>query len=104
MNEERLNELIAEAVVDCYDYQEEFWGMLATLEMELRFPFAAFALGEFVSVVGIDEGHSNERRGIMVAIQKDGDDYSFPLAELHLSSEADPHNVEWIAAYKLWSN
>ncbi|MCB8945311.1 MAG: hypothetical protein H6658_16310 [Ardenticatenaceae bacterium] len=103
MNEERLRVLIAAAIIDCHDPHEEYWGMMAALEQQLRFPFAAFASGEFVSVVGIDEGHSNERRGIMVTIQKDGDDYSFPLSELQLSSEANEHNAEWIAAYKLWS-
>ena len=102
MNQEKLEALIEQATVDCYDEYEEFWGMLATLESELHFPFAAFALGDFVTVVSMDEGHSNIRRGIMVAIQKDGDDYSFPLSELQLE-QASKHNAEWIAAYKLWS-
>jgi hypothetical protein len=102
MNREKLEALIEEATVDCYDEHEQFWGMLATLQDALHFPFPAFVLGEFVTVTGIDEGHSNERRGIMVAIEKDGDEYSFPLAELQ-SGNADEHNAEWIAAYKLWS-
>lgn len=103
MDPVRLRALIVQATVDCYDPHEEFWGMLATLAQELQFPFAALALGEFVAVVGIDEGHSNDRRGIMVTIQKDDDDYSFPLAELQVG-EINEQNSAWIAAYKLWSS
>ena len=75
--------------------------MLATLQANLHFPIPAYAQGEPVVIVGIDEGHSNIRRGIMVAVQKESDDYSFPLAELQLS-QTSQHNAEWIAAYKLW--
>ncbi len=101
MNEDRLQALIEQATVDCYDEYEQHWGMLAALQDELHFPIPAHALGEAVVIVGIDEGHSNERRGIMVAIQKDGGDYSFPLSELQIGNTTE-HNSQWVAAYKLW--
>jgi len=37
-NEERLRELVAEATIDCYDEEEQFWGMLTALGDELDFP------------------------------------------------------------------
>ena len=101
MDQEKIEALIEQATVNCYDKHEQFWGMLTALQEQLRFPFPAFASGEFVAVVGIDEGHSNERRGIMVIMQKDGDDYSFPLSELQVRGD-DEHNAAWIAAYRYW--
>lgn len=34
--EERLRELVAEATIDCYDEEEQFWGMLTALGDERR--------------------------------------------------------------------
>jgi hypothetical protein len=102
LNEAKLHALIAQATVDCYDVHEAFWGMLATLQQQLQFPFPAFALGNYVTVVGLDEGHSNERRGIMAAIYKDDEHYGFPLSQLAFGDLSE-NNADWLAAFQLWS-
>jgi len=38
----------------------------------------------------------------MVAVEKDGRFYSFPLSEIEPVKQAG-HTAEWVAAYKLWS-
>lgn len=102
MDEERLRALIAEATIDCYGEYEEFWGMLAALEDELTFPFAAAVLGDRLQVIGIDSEASSERRGVMVSLEKNGRVYSFPLSEIE-PVQKQGHNAAWVAAYKLWS-
>ncbi|MBK8905743.1 MAG: hypothetical protein IPM53_31460 [Anaerolineaceae bacterium] len=102
MDEERLQDLIAEATVDCYDEIEAFWGMLAQLDIELRCPFEATVLGDKVQVLGVDNDASSERRGVMVTVEKNGRTYAFPLAEIEPVQQTG-HNAEWVAAYKLWS-
>ena len=100
MNRERLEALIEEATIDCYDEYEAFSGMEATLTDELAFPLKAIALGDPVTVTGIDQKSSPER-GLMVTVAKAGTSYAFPLSELELV-DPDPASAEWVAAYKLW--
>jgi len=102
MDEAQLRDLIAEATVDCYGEDEEFWGFLAALEDELTFPFVATVLGDALQVVGIDGETSSKRRGVMAKVEKNDRYYSFPLSEIE-PTEAQATNAEWIAAYKLWS-
>jgi len=45
MDKARLEALLAEAVVDCYDAEEEFVGVLTALGDQLHFPLQARALG-----------------------------------------------------------
>jgi len=54
----RLEALIEEAMVDCYGEEEQFWGIFYTLDAQLAFPLLARALGEVVTVVGLDDGRS----------------------------------------------
>jgi len=101
MNEDRLNALLEEATVDCYDEEEEFTGILVTLDERLNFPLQARALGEPVEVIGLDEARSGLRRGIMARVRKGEREYPVALAELEF---VDPDSVsaEWLAAYRYW--
>ncbi len=103
MDEAYLRELIEEATVDCYDEYEQFWGFWTALEDELHFPFSATVLGDRVQVVGLNGDRSDERRGVMVNVEKGGKRYAFPLSELDVSELADK-NAAWVAAYALWSS
>lgn len=100
MNRARLEKLIEEATIDCYDETEEFEGMVVTLTDELQFPVKATALGDPVTVLGIDSKTSFER-GIMATVDKAGTQYAFPLSELDFI-DLDESNEEWIAAFNYW--
>ncbi len=58
-DEDRLQELLAEATVDCYDEEEEFWGIWTMLEEELHFPLSASLIGEPVELIGLDGNASS---------------------------------------------
>lgn len=100
MNRARLEALIEEATIDCNDEYEQFAGMEATLTDELVFPLKAIALGDPVTVTGIDSKSSFER-GIMVTVEKEGTSYAFPLSELEFV-DLDLESEEWIAAFQFW--
>lgn len=101
MDEDRLNALLEEATVDCYDEEEEFAGILCTLAECLNFPLKATALGGPVEVVGLHENRSSLRRGIIARVRKADEEYPMALAELEFV-ELDPISAEWLAAYRYW--
>lgn len=65
IDKERIEELLQEATADCYGEEEEFTGILYTLDERLGFPLRARVLGVQVQVVGLDDGHSSPRRGLL---------------------------------------
>jgi hypothetical protein len=101
MDDERLQELINEATVDCYGEEEEFWGMLAALEDELEFPLKATLIGEQVELIGLDTNGSSSRRGIVVRVRHKGKEYSVSLVDQQME-DADSHSAKWLAAYRYW--
>ena len=63
MDEKRLEALLEQATVDCYDEEEEFSGVLCTLDDNLSFPLQAETMGEPVEVIGLDDpaqGHCGQ--------------------------------------------
>ncbi len=100
-NEERLRELVAEATIDCYDEEEEFWGMITALGDELGFPITASLIGERVELIGIDSKASSSHRGIVARVRYKNQEYSVSLADLQIS-DANSHNIAWLAAYHYW--
>lgn len=101
MDKERLEALLEEATVDCYGEDEEFTSMMYTLGEELLFPLKATVVGEMVEVMGIDEGRSNLRRGVVARVRRGGQEYQVGLAELEFV-EPDPTSAEWLEAYRYW--
>ena len=75
MEEKRLEALLEQAIVDCYDEEEEFSGVLCTLEDNLSFPLQAEVMGEPVEVIGLD-------------------DLNFIAP--------DPTSAEWLTMYRYW--
>lgn len=82
MDKDRLEALLEEAMVDCYDEHEAFMGVLYTLDERLNFPFQARALGELVEVIGLNDSHSDLRHGIAARVRKGGQEYRLSLADL----------------------
>lgn len=101
LDEERLRELVAEATVDCYGEEEEYWGMWAMLEDELEFPLSATLIGETVELIGLDSKASSSHRGIVARVRSKGQTYSVSLADLQIT-DPDSHSAEWLAAYQYW--
>lgn len=101
INQNRLEALLEEATVDCYDEEEEFWGVWATLDTQLNFPLQAHALGEPVEVMGLDDSRSSLRRGILARVHKGGQEYHIALSELEFV-DPDPISAEWLAMYRYW--
>ena len=101
MDQKRLAELFEEATVDCYDEEEEFWGVFTTLDDRLEFPLQAKALGNVAEVVGVDANRSSLRRGILASVRQGKQEYLIDLAELELI-DPDPASAEWLAMYWYW--
>jgi hypothetical protein len=102
MDEKKLEALLEQATVDCYDEEEEFSGVLCALEDNLTFPLQAEAMGEPIEVLGLDERRSSLRRGIVARVRKDGREYSMGLAGLTFMAP-DPTSAEWLAMYHYWA-
>lgn len=99
--------MIEEATVDCYSEDEEFSGMVCTLQDKLKFPFDAIALGKTVKVIGLDESKSSLRRGVIAKVSLEGKSYTAALSTIQLLDEKSrkgKHNAKWIEAYKYWAN
>ncbi len=95
-----LDKLLEEAMVDAYGDEEQFSGVLVTLQDNLPFPFQAKVIGEPVEVVGIDERRSDLRRGVIAQVRKDGKEYRVALSELEV-----PENFKgrkWLELYEYY--
>jgi len=100
LSDEELDEMLSEAMVDCYDDEEAFMGVLYTLSDNLSFPFKAKALGDTVEVIGIDDNKSSQGKGIIAIVQKQGKKYTIGLADLE--PEDKPENAKWFEMYHYW--
>jgi len=97
---ERIQELIEEATVDCYDEDEAMMGFEATLQENVTCPFRAKVLGEEVEVV--DLRGSARGRGIDAICKKQGKEYPIDIRSLEWI-DPRPKGFEWIEAYLSWS-
>lgn len=101
MDQKRLDKLLEEATVDCYDEEEEFSGIFATLEDNLEFPLQAKAMGNVVEVVGLDSDGSSIPRGILAIVRRNEQEHRVGLSELEFI-DPDPTSAEWLAMYRYW--
>ena len=101
MDPKRLQILLEEATIDCYGEEEEFMGVLYTLEERLNFPLQAKAMGNLVEVIGLDGSQSSPRRGILAIVRQDDQEYRVGLSELEFI-DPDPVSAEWLAMYRYW--
>jgi hypothetical protein len=103
MDEKRLQEMLEQAVVDCYNEEEEFCGVLYTLEDNLNFPLQAEAMGESLEVIGLDSRRSSVRRGIVARVRKGDKEYTVGLSELVIVGP-DLTSAEWLEMYRYWAD
>ena len=101
IDETRIRELLDEATVDCYNEDEEFMGVLVSLQDNLSFPMRATLAGAPVEVQGIDDQRSSLHRGIVAEIEREGQVYYVSLADLEFV-KPDEMSAEWLAMYRWW--
>jgi hypothetical protein len=98
INEARLQELLDEATIDCYGEEEEFAGLLLSLDEPITFPLMAELAGTKVEVLGLDEATSNPYRGIRARVRRNDKEYLASLADLEFDNP-DETSAEWLALY-----
>jgi hypothetical protein len=95
----RLDELIEQAIVDCYNESEQVSGFFCMMEDRLEVPFTTKLLGQEVSVEKIDLTEENE----IVAICRQGlHRQRVGILDLPLPNPR-PDGSEWIEAYRYWA-
>jgi hypothetical protein len=93
-----LDDLIAEATLDCRDEQEAVIGFFTMIQDNLVMPFQTQVLGVGVTVDDIGLNAAEE----IVAICSRGEHcQAIALIDLPLPADA-PGGVEWIEAYRRW--
>lgn len=94
-----LDQLIEEAIVDCYGESEEIGGFYSMLEDNLDLPFQTDVLGVRVTVESIDLTDTEE---IVVICTRDRTRQAISLLELPLPVPP-PRGAEWIEAFRRWA-
>src|SRR5271157_5409754 len=96
----RLDRMISEATVDCYNDSEQLMGLFNMIEEKLRLPFSTAVLGIQVSVDTIE---LNDVAEIVAVCSRGAAKQRIPLLDLALPSPR-PKGVEWIEAYRRWAS
>jgi Calcium binding len=94
----KLDKMIEEAIVDCYDELEQASGFYTMIEDHLAVPFATHVLGVEVSVVGVK---MDDNGSLKAVCERNGKRQLIGLIDLELPSPR-PQGAEWIAAYRRW--
>lgn len=93
----QLDALVAEAIVDAYNEDEQLTGLYTLMDESLAVPFESVALGIPVKVVRLDLAD-----GAIVAVCAAGRHRQrIPILDLPLP-DPPPDGAEWIEAYRHW--
>ena len=96
---ERLEALIEEATIDCYNEDEQHSGLMTMIGDEVGFPFEAKVLGDVVQITDMkwpDHGY-----GLQFTCEKNGTTYVIDVGSIEWM-EPLPEGFEWIEAYLSW--
>jgi hypothetical protein len=94
----RLDELVEEAIVDCYDESEQAMGLYTMIADNLALPFETTVLGVRVMVERV---HLIRREEIVAVCRRSSVRQTVALLDLPLPSPP-PAGAEWIEAYRRW--
>ncbi len=95
----RLERLIEEATVDCYNESEECTGLFEMIHEHLDIPFVTTVLGVAVTVTAVDITDDDR----IVAVCRRGRDLlRVALSELPMP-DPRPAGAEWVDAYRHWA-
>jgi len=94
----RLDAMVEEATVDCYNEDEQVTGLFTMIEDSLAVPFDTLVLGVSVAVAKVDLTDSNQ----IVAMCSRGElRQAIPILDLPTPT-LPPEGAEWIEAYRRW--
>lgn len=96
---QRLQSLVAEALVDAYGESEQRTGLFTMIEEHLALPFETRVLGVAVTVERIDLTEAGE---IVARCRRGHERQSIPILDLPLP-KPPPAGAEWIEAYRYWA-
>lgn len=96
---DRLEQLIEQATVDCYNESEECTGLFEMLAEHLEIPFATTVLGVAVTVTAVELTPSDE---IVAVCRRGRDVLRVALLDLPMP-DPRPEGAEWVDAYRLWA-
>jgi hypothetical protein len=94
----KLDALIAQATVDCYNDSECVTGFYTTLDEHLAVPFQSVVLGVDVTVAGIDLTDDEQ---IMAVCRRGRSTQRIPILDIPLPTP-QPDGAKWIEAYRRW--
>src|SRR3989344_2444719 len=95
LSKKKLDAMIEEATVDCYNESEQAGGWFTMIENNLKIPFEAQILGVSVAVERIDMNRNDE---IVAICRREKYRQAVPILDLPLPSPL-PAGAEWIEAY-----
>jgi hypothetical protein len=95
----RLEKMISEATVDCYNESEMAGGLFCMLEQNLAVPFATTVFELEVVVERVDLNDADE---IVAVCRRGGSRQRIPILDLPLP-DPKPEGAEWIDAYRRWA-
>ena len=98
-SEAHLDGLIGEAIVDCYNTDEQLTGLFTMIEENLALPFETEVLGVPVTVERIELSDADQ---IIAVCRRGRTRQTICLVDLPLPSPL-PNGSEWIEAYRHWS-
>jgi hypothetical protein len=98
LSKARLDELVEEAIVDCYNESEQATGLYTMIEDNLALPFETTVLGVPVTVERVELTLRDE---IVAVCRRVRMRQKVPLLDLRLPSPP-PAGNECIAAYRHW--
>jgi hypothetical protein len=94
-----LDALVAEAVVDCYNDDEQLTGLYTMIADNLAVPFTTQVLGVEVTVRRIDLSDG----GIVAVCHRGRMKQAIGILDLPLPTPP-PEGAEWIEAYRHWAS
>ncbi len=96
---DRLQALIEEATVDCYDESEARMGMVTAVVEGVVCPFTAKVIGETLEVTSLEESREGAR--VMAVCRYKGKEYRIDINSLDWPKEK-PEGFERVEAYREW--
>jgi Calcium binding len=98
LSKAELDALAGEAIVDCYDREEQAGGLYTMIQDNLATPFQTQILGLDVLVEDVD---LRDDAGVVAICTRGAFRQAVPILDLPLPVPR-PEGVEWIDAYRHW--